>query len=75
MNELVFVPLGGLGEIGMNAALYGYGPPGKRQWIMVDCGVAFAGPDLPGIDLMFARHGLHRKDERQSQGDRHHPRP
>ncbi len=53
-EELVFVPLGGLGEIGMNAALYGYGPPGKRQFIMVDCGVAFAGPDLPGIDLMFA---------------------
>lgn len=54
-DELVFVPLGGLGEIGMNAALYGYGPAGKRQWIMVDCGVAFAGPDLPGIDVMFAK--------------------
>ncbi|MGE3244976.1 MAG: ribonuclease J [Beijerinckiaceae bacterium] len=53
-DELVFVPLGGLGEIGMNAALYGWGPPGRRQWIMVDCGVAFAGPELPGIDLMYA---------------------
>ncbi len=54
-DELVFVPLGGLGEIGMNAALYGFGPAGKRHWIMVDCGVAFAGPELPGVELMYAK--------------------
>jgi ribonuclease J len=54
MDELVFVPLGGLGEIGMNAALYGFGPPRSRKWIMVDCGIGFAGEEgLPGIDLMF----------------------
>src|SRR5215204_6006905 len=54
MNELVFVPLGGLGEIGMNAALYGFGPPRARQWILVDCGIGFAGEEgLPGVDLMF----------------------
>ena len=52
-EELVFLPLGGVGEIGMNLALYGYGTPGKRQWIMVDCGVTFAGPDLPGVDLVL----------------------
>lgn len=52
-NELVFVPLGGLGEIGMNCALYGFGPPRNRQWLMVDLGVAFAGDDLPGIDLLM----------------------
>lgn len=52
-NELVFAALGGLGEIGMNMALYGYGPAKKRQWIMVDCGVAFAGEDLPGVDLIM----------------------
>jgi len=52
-DELVFAPLGGLGEIGMNAALYGFGPKGKRKWILVDLGVAFAGPDLPGIDLLM----------------------
>jgi ribonuclease J len=52
-EALVFAALGGLGEIGMNMALYGYGPPRKRQWIMVDCGVSFAGPDLPGIDLVM----------------------
>src|ERR1019366_1193591 len=51
-DELVFVPLGGLGEIGMNLALYGFGHKGHIKWLMVDCGVAFAGPDLPGIDLM-----------------------
>ena len=52
-DELVFVPLGGLGEIGMNAALYGFGPPRRRKWILVDCGLAFAGPDLPGVDLIM----------------------
>ena len=52
-GELVFVPLGGLGEIGMNCALYGYGPPQARKWLMVDLGVAFAGDDLPGVDLIM----------------------
>jgi len=52
-NDLVFVPLGGVGEIGMNLALYGYGPPKLREWIMVDCGVTFPGPDLPGVDLVL----------------------
>lgn len=52
-NDLVFIPLGGVGEIGMNLALYGYGPPAKREYIMVDCGVTFPGPDLPGADLVL----------------------
>jgi ribonuclease J len=52
-SEFVFAPLGGLGEIGMNCALYGYGPAGARQWLMVDLGVAFAGEDLPGVDLIM----------------------
>lgn len=51
-QELVFVALGGLGEIGMNMALYGYGPAHERRWLMVDCGVTFAGPDLPGVDIV-----------------------
>ena len=50
---MVFVPLGGIGEIGMNLALYGYGPEAEREWIVVDCGVSFAGPDMPGVDLVF----------------------
>jgi ribonuclease J len=52
-DELVFVALGGLGEIGMNAALYGFGPRARRKWLMVDLGVGFAGPELPGIDLVM----------------------
>ena len=52
-DELVFLPLGGVGEIGMNFALYGFGPPDDREWIIADCGVTFPGPDLPGVDLVF----------------------
>ena len=52
-GELVFCPLGGVGEIGMNFALYGFGPEAKREWIVVDCGVSFAGPDMPGVDLVL----------------------
>ena len=52
-DELVFIPLGGLSEIGMNAALYGFGPQRGRKWLLVDLGVAFAGPDLPGVDLIM----------------------
>ena len=51
-DELVFVPLGGLGEIGMNMALYGFGPRRKKKWLMVDCGIAFAGPEQAGIDVI-----------------------
>jgi ribonuclease J len=52
-DELVFAPLGGVGEIGMNLALYGFGPEQHRRWLAVDLGVAFAGDDLPGIDLIL----------------------
>ncbi|MCQ0990025.1 ribonuclease J [Jiella marina] len=52
-SELVFCPLGGLGEIGMNFALYGFGPESDREWIVVDCGVSFAGPEIPGVDLVL----------------------
>lgn len=53
-DELVFVPLGGVGEIGMNMAAYGFGPANKRKWIVVDCGVTFGGPEQPGIELIMA---------------------
>ena len=52
-DELVFAPLGGVGEIGMNLAIYGLGDERRRQWIAVDLGVSFAGEDLPGIDLIL----------------------
>jgi ribonuclease J len=52
-SELLFAPLGGVGEIGMNLALYGLGDGATRTWMAVDLGVAFAGDDLPGIDLIM----------------------
>lgn len=67
-DELVFLPLGGVGEIGMNLALYGYGPAAKRQWIMVDCGVTFAGPDLPGVDLVLPDIGFLARERDRLKG-------
>ena len=52
-GDLVFVPLGGVGEIGMNLALYGYGPEKARTWMAVDMGVSFANENLPGIDAIL----------------------
>ena len=52
-QELVFVPLGGVGEIGMNLALYGYGKGRDMAWIAVDMGVAFGHDDLPGVDAVL----------------------
>ena len=52
-TELLFAPLGGVGEIGMNLALYGLGEGGKCTWMAVDIGVSFAGDDLPGVDLIM----------------------
>ncbi len=52
-NELVFVPLGGCGEIGMNLNLFGFGPPNDRKWIVVDIGVTFGDLSTPGIDVIM----------------------
>jgi ribonuclease J len=52
-DELVFAPLGGVGEIGMNLALYGLGEEPRRTWLIVDFGISFAGDDLPGIDVIL----------------------
>jgi ribonuclease J len=53
-NELVFAPLGGIGEIGMNLSIYGFGETHRRQWLIVDCGVSFASEEhLPGVDLIL----------------------
>ena len=53
-DELVFLPLGGCGEIGMNLNAYGYGPAHARRWILADLGVTFGGEDTPGVDLICA---------------------
>lgn len=55
-NSLVFLPLGGSGEIGMNMNMFGLGPDTARKWIMIDCGVTFGGDDVPGIDLITPDH-------------------
>ena len=53
-SELVFGALGGLGEIGMNAYLYGVGPRNARKWLLVDLGITFPeGENDPGVDVIF----------------------
>ncbi|KUR71787.1 MBL fold metallo-hydrolase [Novosphingobium fuchskuhlense] len=49
-KELLFLALGGSGEIGMNVNLYGC----DGKWLMVDLGMTFADPHYPGVDLVFA---------------------
>ncbi|GAA3871158.1 ribonuclease J [Celeribacter arenosi] len=54
-DRLLYLPLGGAGEIGMNCYVYGYGPAGKERYIVVDLGVTFPSMDgTPGVDLIFA---------------------
>ena len=64
-EELIFCPLGGSGEIGMNMNLYAYGTEGNQKWIVVDMGVTFADDSIPGIDLIFPDPGfiLDKKDD------------
>jgi ribonuclease J len=58
-DELLFVALGGVGEIGMNLALYGFGPPSDRKWLAVDMGVAFGHEEvLPGVDAVLPDIGF-----------------
>ena len=53
-DELVFLALGGLGEVGMNCYLYGLGPEGKRRWLMVDLGITFPEGEFdPGVDVIL----------------------
>ncbi|HYS50100.1 MAG TPA: ribonuclease J [Xanthobacteraceae bacterium] len=53
-DELVFAPLGGVGEIGMNLSIYGFGSPARRTWLAVDLGVSFGTEELlPGVDLIM----------------------
>jgi ribonuclease J len=53
-QELVFAPLGGVGEIGMNLSIYGLGDERRRTWLAVDLGVSFAAEEhLPGVDLIL----------------------
>ncbi|MCH7937615.1 MAG: ribonuclease J [Proteobacteria bacterium] len=57
-GELVFVALGGAGEIGMNLNLYGLGPAGEETWVMVDLGVTFGAGQEPGVDVILPDPGF-----------------
>ena len=57
-EELLFCPLGGSGEIGMNLNLYAYGKENDQKWIAVDMGVTFADDSIPGIDLIYPDTGF-----------------
>src|ERR1700754_186588 len=52
-DELVFLPLGGSNEIGMNFNLYGYGPSHDRKWIVVDLGITFGDQTTPGVEVIL----------------------
>ena len=52
-DELVFLPLGGSGEVGMNFNMYGYGPPDRRRWLIVDMGVTFGDQTTPGVEIIL----------------------
>jgi len=52
-DELVFLPLGGSNEIGMNFNLYGFGPAHDRRWVVVDLGVTFGDQTTPGVEVIL----------------------
>ena len=64
-ENLLFCPLGGSGEIGMNMNLYAYGTDEDRKWIIVDLGITFADESVPGVDLIYPDAGfiIDKKDE------------
>jgi len=57
-EELIFCPLGGSGEIGMNMNLFAFGKPDDQKWIIVDVGVTFADDTVPGVDLIYPDPGF-----------------
>lgn len=52
-DELLFLPLGGCREIGMNLNAYAFGPPERRRWLVVDVGLTFTDGSTPGVDLVL----------------------
>jgi len=57
-QEFVFAPLGGIGEIGMNLSIYGFGDERRRQWLIVDCGVTFGDDSQPGLEVVMPDPGF-----------------
>ena len=68
-DELVFAPLGGVGEIGMNLSIYGLGNRQQRAWLAVDLGVSFGDEEhLPGIDLIMPDISFLEKERKNLMG-------
>ncbi|UQR67788.1 ribonuclease J [Bradyrhizobium sp. C-145] len=68
-DELVFAPLGGVGEIGMNLSIYGLGNRHQRAWLAVDLGVSFGDEEhLPGIDLIMPDISFLEKERKNLMG-------
>ena len=74
-NELVFMALGGIGEIGMNCYLYGLGPPDAQKWLMIDLGITFPeGENDPGIDVILPDLRFIEEERANLVGPGAHPR-
>lgn len=68
-EELVFAPLGGVGEIGMNLSIYGLGNRRQRAWLAIDLGVSFGDEEhLPGIDLIMPDVSFLEKERKNLMG-------
>ncbi len=72
--DFVFLPLGGVGEIGMNLYLYGYGRDGAREWLIVDMGVTFGSDAEPGIDVILPDIRFIEEETAQHRRPIAHPR-
>ncbi len=68
-DELLFLPLGGSGEIGMNLNLYGH----DGKWLMLDLGISFGDDSTPGIDVVMPNPQF--ITERACRSGRHRPHP
>ena len=73
-DELVFAPLGGVGEIGMNLALYGFGAERRRQWLWSISACPSPASDLPGVDLILPDIRFLVEERKNLARHRPHPR-
>ena len=74
-KDLVMLPLGGTGEIGMNCYCYGTGSGDDREWLMVDLGVKFGEDSEPGIDVVLPDVSLHCQEPEKTRRPCAHPWP
>ncbi|MEG6509625.1 ribonuclease J [Methyloligella sp. 2.7D] len=67
-TDFVFAALGGIGEIGMNLYLYGFGPEEDRDWLMIDLGITFPTEVEPGVDVILPDVGFLEEERRNIAG-------